>query len=86
MSCIAPWHQVVHDFKKVLPYLLIGIEIGSFIYGFVPTEFIAKYKSGISPLAVQFGQTMSSEIIRTQTILAVAAMVGISNWIPFASI
>ena len=37
------WHSTWKDFKQALPYLLIGISIGSFIYGFMPTELITKY-------------------------------------------
>lgn len=37
------WRSTWKDFKQVLPYLMIGILLGSFIYGFIPTELIAKY-------------------------------------------
>ncbi|SQH78095.1 Predicted permease (fragment) [Shewanella benthica] len=37
------WRSTWKDFKPVLPYLLLGITLGSFIYGFIPTELIAKY-------------------------------------------
>ncbi|MDV5169685.1 permease [Photobacterium rosenbergii] len=37
------WHATWKDFKQVLPYLTLGILIGSFIYGFIPTDLIAKY-------------------------------------------
>ncbi|PSW08264.1 hypothetical protein C9J01_24140 [Photobacterium rosenbergii] len=37
------WHSTWKDFKQVLPYLMLGILIGSFIYGFIPTDLIAKY-------------------------------------------
>jgi len=29
--------------KKIWPYILIGIGIGAFIHGYVPTDFIARY-------------------------------------------
>jgi len=29
--------------KKVYPYVLIGIAIGAFIHGYVPTDFLARY-------------------------------------------
>lgn len=29
--------------KKVFPYVLIGIAIGAFIHGYVPTDFLARY-------------------------------------------
>lgn len=37
------WLSTWKDFKQVLPYLLIGITLGSFIYGFMPTDLIAQY-------------------------------------------
>lgn len=37
------WHATFKDFKQVFPYLMLGVAIGSFIYGFIPTELIAKY-------------------------------------------
>jgi uncharacterized membrane protein YraQ (UPF0718 family) len=29
--------------KKVWPYILLGIGIGAWIHGYVPTDFLAKY-------------------------------------------
>ncbi|MFA6492632.1 MAG: permease [Patescibacteria group bacterium] len=29
--------------KKVYPYILVGIAIGAFIHGYVPTDFLARY-------------------------------------------
>lgn len=40
---IKVWHATFKDFKQVFPYLMLGVAIGSFIYGFIPTELIAKY-------------------------------------------
>ncbi|TKB54664.1 permease [Ferrimonas aestuarii] len=37
------WNTTWKDFKQVFPYLLLGISLGSVIYGFMPTELIAKY-------------------------------------------
>ena len=46
------WNSTWADFKKVLPYLIGGIALGSIIYGFMPTEFIASVANEESPLAV----------------------------------
>jgi len=37
------WNSTWKDFKNTLPYLLLGITLGSLIYGFVPTELIVTY-------------------------------------------
>lgn len=46
------WNTTWKDFKQVLPYLLFGILLGSLIYGFMPSEFIASVASEDNPFAV----------------------------------
>jgi len=45
--------------KKVWPYVLIGIGVGAFIHGYVPTDFLAKFAGSDKwygvPLAVLIG-------------------------------
>jgi len=48
------WDIAWTDFKVALPYLLVGVSIGSIIHGFVPTEFITKYAGADNPLAIPF--------------------------------
>ncbi|CAJ1850900.1 permease [Aeromonas veronii] len=47
---IDAWQQ----FKAVLPFLLLGVLIGSFIYGFIPAEWIAAHAGADNPLAIPF--------------------------------
>ncbi|WP_417346194.1 permease [Ferrimonas sp.] len=37
------WRATWKDFKQVFPYLMLGISLGAFIYGFIPTDLIAQY-------------------------------------------
>ena len=37
------WEGTVDIFKKIYIYVIIGIAIGAFIHGYVPTDFITKY-------------------------------------------
>ncbi|WP_044836456.1 permease [Thalassomonas viridans] len=46
------WYSTWEDFKKVLPYLMGGIALGSMIYGFMPTGFVASVANGNNPFAV----------------------------------
>lgn len=39
-------------FKKVYPYIIIGVGIGAFIHGFVPTGLLVKYAGAHNPFAV----------------------------------
>lgn len=39
-------------FKKVYPFIIIGVGIGAFIHGFVPTGLLVKYAGAQNPFAV----------------------------------
>lgn len=39
-------------FKKVYPYIIVGVGIGAFIHGFVPTGLLVKYAGAQNPFAV----------------------------------
>ena len=44
--------EAVETLKKLVPYIFIGIAIGSFIHGYVPQSFFEKYISESNPFAV----------------------------------
>src|SRR5699024_4304152 len=50
------WKLALEDawgfFYPLLPYLLIGVFIGAFIYDFIPQEFIVKYAGGDKPWTI----------------------------------
>lgn len=70
----APWQQTVNDFKAVLPYLLLGIGIGSLIYGFVPTEFIAKHTNEDNLLAVPISAVIGVPLyVRAEAVIPLSA-------------
>lgn len=58
------WGYTIDIFKKIWFYVLIGVGIGAFIHGYVPTDFIVKYAGAESlfavPLAVLMGIPMYS--------------------------
>lgn len=63
------------QFKAVLPYLLLGIALGSIVYGFVPTEFIAKYASGDSLLAVPIAAVIGIPLyVRAEALIPLSAV------------
>ena len=45
-------NYTIEILKKVWPYILIGIGVGAWIHGYVPTEFITRYAAGNSWYAV----------------------------------
>ncbi len=46
------WQYTRDLVRKVFPYVLVGIGIGAFIHGFVPTELVASIGGRDNPLAV----------------------------------
>lgn len=46
------WGYTANLVRKVLPFVLVGIGVGAFIHGFVPTELVAEVGGRDNPLAV----------------------------------
>jgi uncharacterized membrane protein YraQ (UPF0718 family) len=46
------WNYTRNLVRRILPYALVGIGIGAFIHGFVPTELVAQVGGRDNPLAV----------------------------------
>ncbi len=47
--------QVESTFKKVFPYILVGVGIGAFIHNWIPEEFIASILGSNNPFGVVLG-------------------------------
>lgn len=68
------WHATWKDFKKVLPYLFGGIALGSFIYGFMPTDFVAAVASDTNPLAIPVAAVIGIPLyIRAEAVIPLSA-------------
>ncbi|EWH04301.1 permease [Pseudoalteromonas lipolytica SCSIO 04301] len=68
------WKSTWSDFKKVLPYLIGGIAIGSLIYGFMPTELVAKVASEENPFAIPFAAVIGVPLyIRAEAVIPLSA-------------
>jgi uncharacterized protein len=56
------WDYTIDIFNKIYLYVLIGVGVGAFIHGYVPTDFIVKYAGSDAwysvPLAVILGIPM----------------------------
>ncbi len=62
------------DFKKVLPYLIGGIALGSMIYGFMPTEFVARIASENNPFAIPVAAVIGIPLyIRAEAVIPLSA-------------
>ena len=68
------WNTTWVDFKKVLPYLLGGIAFGSLIYGFMPTEFVAKIANEDNPFAIPVAAIIGIPLyIRAEAVIPLSA-------------
>lgn len=67
------WSEAQSDFRSVFPYLLLGIAIGSFIYGYIPASWIEQHASGDAlwtiPLASVIGVPL---YLRAEALIPIA--------------
>ncbi|MCL6415023.1 permease [Aestuariirhabdus sp. Z084] len=68
------WRSTWKDFKKVLPYLIGGIAIGSMIYGFMPTELLSSIATRDNPLAIPVAAVIGIPLyIRAEAVIPLSA-------------
>jgi uncharacterized membrane protein YraQ (UPF0718 family) len=68
------WAEAWSDFVDVLPYLLIGIAIGSVIYGFMPTGLLEQYAGPDNPFAIPVAAVIGVPLyIRAEAVIPLAA-------------
>lgn len=46
------WEYTLDIFKKIYLYVLLGVGVGAWIHGYIPTDFIASYAGEGNPFAV----------------------------------
>ena len=68
------WQETWSQFTKVLPYLLMGIAIGAFTYGFIPADLIAAYTGSENPLAIPVAAIIGVPLyIRAEAVIPLSA-------------
>ncbi|MBW7469505.1 permease [Marinobacter sp. F4218] len=68
------WREALSDFVRVSPYLLIGVAIGSAIYGYLPTDLLAKYAGQDNPLAIPVAAVIGVPLyIRAEAVIPMAS-------------
>lgn len=72
------WQRILQEtwsqFTKVLPYLLVGIAIGAFTYGFMPADLIARYASAENLLAIPVAAVIGVPLyIRAEAVIPLSA-------------
>lgn len=68
------WTSTWKDFKTVLPFLIVGIALGSIIYGFMPEDYIAGVASESNPFAVPVAAVIGIPLyIRAEAVIPLSA-------------
>ncbi|MEH0759557.1 permease [Vibrio sp. 16] len=68
------WLSTWKDFKQIFPYLMLGIAIGSFIYGFIPTELIVEYAGAGKWYAIPVAAVIGIPLyIRAEAVIPLSA-------------
>ena len=68
------WLSTWSDFKQVFPYLMLGITLGSFIYGFIPTDLIAAYAGESKWYAIPLAAVIGIPLyIRAEAVIPLSA-------------
>jgi len=68
------WNEVWKDFVSVLPYLFIGILIGSAIYGFMPEDLLQEYAGSDNPFAIPLAAVIGVPLyIRAEAVIPLAS-------------
>lgn len=68
------WQETWSQFTKVLPYLLLGIAIGAFTYGFMPADLIVQYAGADNLLAIPVAAVIGVPLyIRAEAVIPLSA-------------
>lgn len=77
------WRETLDQFRKVAPYLLLGVTLGAVMYGFVPTELIERYAGADTPWAIPVAAIIGIPLyLRAEALIPLAAALaakGMSN-------
>lgn len=52
------WDYTLDIFKKIYIYVMLGVGVGAWIHGYIPTDFIVRYTGEGNPFAVIFAVLM----------------------------
>lgn len=68
------FHEAVKQFRTFLPYIIVGVAIGSLVHGFMPADLVAQLAGEDNPLAVPVAAVIGIPLyIRASTMLPIAA-------------
>ncbi|MFX3627001.1 organoarsenical efflux permease ArsP [Campylobacter sp. LH-2024] len=64
--------ESLKNYKKLLPYMVVAVFIGAFIYGFIPQEILQKYLNGNEILSIVLAAFLGIFLyLRVETIIPI---------------
>lgn len=72
------WRRIfddaVNQFRKLLPFIVLGVAIGSIIHGFLPADLVVKLAGEDNPLAIPVSAVVGIPLyLRVSTMIPIAA-------------
>ncbi|MCG9065471.1 permease [Laribacter hongkongensis] len=69
------WREALGQFRTVFPYLMLGVAIGAFTYGFIPSEWITAHTGSDNPLAIPLAAIVGIPLyLRAEALIPMASM------------
>jgi len=67
------WAGICTQFRTFLPYILLGIGIGSILHGFVPKDIVVRYAGPDNPMAIPVAAVVGIPLyVRVSTMIPVS--------------
>ena len=72
------WKRILDDavrqFRRLMPFIILGVAIGSFIHGFLPADMVVQLAGADNPLAVPVSALLGIPLyLRASTMVPIAA-------------
>jgi len=72
------WRRILHDavgqFRKLLPFIILGVAIGSIIHGFLPADLVVRLAGSDNPMAIPVSAVVGIPLyLRVSTMVPIAA-------------
>ena len=68
------FNEAVRQFRTLLPFVVLGVAIGSVIHGFLPAELVVRMAGADNPLAVPVSAVVGIPLyLRVSTMVPIAA-------------
>ncbi|NNK97270.1 MAG: hypothetical protein HKP41_23190 [Desulfobacterales bacterium] len=72
------WQRIFRDavgqFRKLLPFIILGVAIGSIIHGFLPADLVVRLAGSDNPMAIPVSAVVGIPLyLRVSTMVPIAA-------------